>query len=128
MNDGPADPAPPLAALTPQVGALVLAVDALGREADPAVVRVVWPHQRTVGYGVGPRKNSEHYAYIAAYDRHLNLGFNRGAHLPDEGLLEGTGKSFRKLTVASVDVLADPRLRRLLRTARQERLGALGRG
>ncbi len=71
---------------------------------------------------------SEHYAYIAAFDRHLNLGFNHGAGLEDEGLLEGTGKSFRKLTVRSADVLEDPRLPRLLVTARAERLRALGRG
>ncbi|MGY1603883.1 hypothetical protein [Geodermatophilus sp. SYSU D00815] len=113
--------------LTPEVADLVRAVDALVHEVDPGVVRVVWPHQRTVGYGVGPKKMSEHYAYIAAFDRHLNLGFNHGARLPDEGLLEGTGKSFRKLTVRTADTLADPRLAPLLRTARQERLDALGR-
>ncbi|MGY1810793.1 hypothetical protein ACI8AF_25790 [Blastococcus sp. SYSU D00669] len=116
-----------LARLTPEVADIVRAVDALVHEVDPAVVRVVWPHQRTVGYGVGPKKMTEHYAYVAAFDRHLNLGFNRGADLPDDGLLEGSGKSFRKLTVRTADDLADPRLAPLLRTARQERLDALGR-
>ena len=41
------------------------AADELIRRVDPEVVRVVWPHQRTAGYGVGPRKMSEHYAYLA---------------------------------------------------------------
>jgi len=58
-------------------------------------VRVVWPHHRTVGYGVGPRKRSEHFAYLAVYDRHLDLGCNHGAALVaaglDGGLLGGTG-------------------------------------
>jgi len=116
-----------LAALTPEVAALVRAADDLVRRTDPDVVRVVWPHQRTVGYGVGPRKMSEHYAYLAIYDQHLNLGFNYGAQLEDEGLLEGAGKSFRKLTVRSPDTLDDPRLPPLLAKARQERLRFLGR-
>jgi len=101
--------------------------DDLVRRTDPDVVRVVWPHQKTVGYGVGPRKMSEHYAYLATFARHLNLGFNHGASLDPRGLLEGTGKAFRKLTVRSADDLRDPRLVPLLRTARAERLTALGR-
>jgi hypothetical protein len=88
----------------------------------------VWPHQRTVGYGVGPKKMTEHYAYLAAYDRHLNLGCNYGARLDDGGLLEGTGQNMRKLTVRTPQDLRDPRLEPLLRAARQERLAALGRG
>lgn len=91
-------------------------------------MRVVWPHQKTVGYGVGPKKMSEHYAYLAVHPRHVNLGCNYGAHLDDGGLLEGDGQSMRKTTVRSTDDLADPRLVPLLRAARHERLTALGRG
>ena len=116
-----------LARLAPEVAELVRAADALVHEVDPDVVRVVWPHQGTVGYGVGPAKNSEHYAYLATFARHLNLGFNRGASLDHGGLLEGAGTAFRKLTVRSADDLRDPRLVPLLRTARAERLTALGR-
>ena len=112
---------------SPEVAALVTAADELVRRADPEVVRIVWPHQKTVGYGVGPRKMSEHYAYLAAHPRHVNLGCNYGAHLDDGGLLEGSGKNMRKTTLRSVDDLADPRLVPLLRAARQERLTALGR-
>ncbi len=109
------------------MAALVTAVDDLVHRVDPDVVRVVWPHQRTIGYGVGPKKMSEHYAYVTVHERHVNLGCNYGAHLDDGGLLEGTGASMRKMTVRSTDVLDDPRLAPLLRTARQERLAALGR-
>jgi hypothetical protein len=49
-----------LAQLSAEVAALVTAADELIRRTDPAVVRVVWPHQKTVGYGVGPKKMSEH--------------------------------------------------------------------
>ena len=126
--DGPPDDwSALLAQLPPEVAALVTAADDLVRRTDPDVVRVVWPHQRTVGYGVGPKKMTEHYAYLAVHPRHVNLGCNHGAHLDDGGLLEGTGRNMRKMTVRSVDALADPRLVPLLRAARQERLTALGR-
>jgi hypothetical protein len=117
-----------LTRLDPGVADLVRAADALVREADPNVVRVVWPHQGTVGYGVGPAKMSEHYAYLATFARHLNLGFNHGASLDHGGLLDGTGTAFRKLTVRRAEDLRDPRLVPLLRAARAERLAALGRG
>jgi hypothetical protein len=116
-----------LGRLSPEVAALVAAADALIRRTDPAVVRVVWPHQKTVGYGVGPKKMSEHYAYLAVHPRHVNLGCNYGAHLDDGGLLEGTGQNMRRTTVRTADDLADPRLVPLLHRAREERLRALGR-
>ena len=116
-----------LTRLAPGVADLVRAADELVREVDPDVVRVVWPHQGTVGYGVGPAKNSEHYAYLATFARHLNLGFNHGASLDHGGLLDGAGTAFRKLTVRRAEDLDDPRLVPLLRAARAERLAALGR-
>ena len=116
-----------LAQLTPDVAALLTAADDLVRRTDPDVVRVVWPHQKTVGYGVGPKKLSEHYAYIAVHPKHINLGCNYGAHLDDDGLLEGTGQNMRKMTVRTVDALDDPRVVPTLRAARQERLAALSR-
>ena len=48
-----------LARVSPEVGVLVRAADELIRRTDPDAVRIVWPHQRTVGYGVGPKKMSE---------------------------------------------------------------------
>ena len=116
-----------LARLTPEVAGLVRAADDLVRAADPDVVRVVSPHQGTVGYGVGPAKSTEHYAYLARFARHRNLGFDHGAGLDHAGLLHGAGKSFRRLTVRSPEDLRDPRLVPLLRAAREERLAAPGR-
>jgi hypothetical protein len=113
--------------LSPEVAALVRACDDLVRRTDPAVVRVVWPHQKTVGYGVGPKKMSEHYAYLAAHPKHVNLGCNYGAHLDDGGLLQGTGKNMRSTTVRAVADLDDPRFVPLLQAARRERLAALDR-
>ena len=125
--DSNADWAALLAQLTPEVSALVVAADEVIRSTDPAVVRIVWPHQKTVGYGVGPKKMSEHYAYIAVHPRHINVGCNYGARLDDQGLLEGTGQNMRKMTVRTVADVGDPRLVPLLQAARRERLSALGR-
>ena len=116
-----------VAQLTPDVAALLTATDGLVRRTDPDVVRVVWPHQKTVGYGVGPKKMSEHYAYVAVHPTHVNLGCNYGAHLDDGGLLEGTGQNMRKMTGRTVEALDDPRVVPTLQAARRERLAALGR-
>lgn len=116
-----------LAQLDPKVVALLRAADELVRRTDPDVVRVVWPHQKTVGYGVGPRKMSEHYAYVTTHARHINLGCNYGAHLDDGGWLQGSGKNMRSATIRTVADLEDPRVVPTLQAARQERLAALGR-
>jgi len=117
-----------LSTLAPAVRSTVTAVDALVRAEDPEVVQVLWAHQRTVGYGVGRRKATEHYAYLDVYDRHVNLGFNRGALLPDEhGLLSGTGAAFRRMRLDGPAAVAAPGVRELLVAARAERLAALGR-
>jgi hypothetical protein len=33
----------------------------------PDVVEVPWPRQRVIGYGVGPKKMSEHFCYVAVH-------------------------------------------------------------
>ncbi len=94
----------------------------------PDAVEVPWPKQKITGYGVGPKKMSEHFCYIGAFKTHVNLGFYYGAALPDpEGLLEGTGKAFRHVKVRSADDLGRPALRTLIEAAARERLTALGR-
>lgn len=109
----------------PAVRAIIEALDSLVRRVDPDVVQVVWPHQRTVGYGVGPKKSSEHYCYLAIYGGHVNLGFNEGAALDDpEHVLGGSGARFRSAKVADPAQADDARLVDLLRQARALRLAA----
>ena len=93
----------------------------------PHVVEVPWPHQQTVGYGIGPKKMSEHFCYIDAHRNHVNLGFNYGADLPDpDHLLEGSGKRFRHIKFHNAEDVKRPALRRLLEAAIEERETALG--
>jgi len=100
---------------------------ALISEEYPDVVEVPWPKQKIIGYGVGPKKMSEHYCYIGAFKEHVNLGFYYGAILPDPlGLLEGTGKSLRHIKVITLEAVAQSALREMLRAALEERKEALG--
>ena len=64
-----------LARTTDQGRAAAEAIRSLVRELDPDVVEVIWPHQGTVGWGIGPKKMTEHYAYLAVHPAHVNLGF-----------------------------------------------------
>ena len=84
----------------------------------PAVVEVPWSRQNVVGYGIGPKKMSEHFCYIAFHRDHVNLGFNPGAELPDpEGLLGGPGKVLRHVRITAAEGLENDAVRRLLKAA-----------
>lgn len=92
------------------------------QEIYPDVFEVPWPNQQIIGYGVGPKKNTEHFCYIGAHRKHVNLGFYYGATLSDpEGWLEGTGKNFRHIKIRTVDDLANPAIRHLIEDSVRER-------
>ena len=103
------------------------AIRSLVRRLHPTVVEVIWPHQGTVGWGIGPKKMSEHYAYLAVHPAHVNLGFYRGASLPDPArLLVGTGKAMRHIRVDTPGEVARSQITALLRAARAEREASVG--
>jgi hypothetical protein len=89
------------------------------------LVEVPRAGERTAAYGLGERKMSQAYAYLAPQRAWFNLGFFHGALLPDPlGLVEGTGAKMRHVKVRP-DTVDEPALRHLLAAARQERLTAL---
>ena len=107
------------ATFDPQVRDLASRTRTLIFKVYPKVVEVPWPRQNVAGNGIGPKKMSEHFCYIALHKDHVNLGFNQGAELPNpEGLLEGPGKMLRHTKIAEHEDLEDPALRRLLEAAR----------
>lgn len=84
----------------------------------PEVVEVVWIRQKNTGFGTGLKKKTEHFCWVMPATKHVNLGFNYGAELPDpKNLLEGTGKLFRHYKVKSVEDLSNPDLIKLLKYA-----------
>ncbi|HEY7030200.1 MAG TPA: DUF1801 domain-containing protein [Thermomicrobiales bacterium] len=67
------------------------------------------------GRGSGMR---DWVCYISGHRAHANLGFARGASLPDpEGLIEGTGKNLRHVKVRLVEDAERAGLRGLLEAA-----------
>ena len=102
------------AELRPICNALRVIVTDLDRE----YVEVVWKNQRIASYGVGPKKMSEHYVYIAPQTKHVNLGFYHGISANDpSGLLEGTGKRLRHIKFRSLDETKNPQIEKLIADA-----------
>jgi len=61
------------------------------------------------------------FAYVNAFQAHVNVGFFRGADLPDPyGLLEGTGKYMRHVKLRPVGAIHEEALRELIQTAYRE--------
>ena len=116
-----------IAGVDPVVARIARRLRAVVQEVHPDAVEVPRAGERTVAYGVGPKKMSEGYAYIAPHGHHVNLGFYHGARLPDpEKLLEGVGKGLRHVKVRSFEEAGRSGLRQLLEAALRERHAALG--
>jgi len=89
---------------------------------DPAAHVVVRLGDRAATFGVGPRKMREGYCYVLPHAKWVNLGFYKGADIPDPGnLLEGTGAKMRHVKIRRPAECDDPRLARLIRDAVDER-------
>lgn len=108
---------------SPDVQHIAREARALIYEILPQVVEVVWDHQKTVGYGTGPKKMSEHFCWIAPYKKHVILGFYYGTELPDpEHVLEGTGKLMRHVKLYTIEDIHKPALGTLIQIATTHRV------
>jgi len=75
-----------------------------------------------IGYGTSERM-SDGIFHIAVYAKHVNLGFNDGATLPDpKGILQGSGSRIRHISIKTEDDLKRPELRSYIRRARRKAL------
>jgi hypothetical protein len=118
-----------LASCDPHVSTLALAMRRIILEEAPEAIESF-----SKGYAVGiafsftdkPMKDG--FCHVVAYRRHVNLGFNRGASLPDpDRVLAGTGKSIRHITLHNEADLNRPLLRRYLQTAIEQATRGPGR-
>jgi hypothetical protein len=106
-----------------EIRELALACRELIFEVLPQTVEVVWPRQRTAGYGTGPKKMTEQFCWLAPYDKHVVFGFYYGTELPvPEGLLEGSGLLMRHVKIRTRADLENPALRRLVEAATTHRV------
>lgn len=112
-----------LAGFSPAVQTVAGEARALIYALLPPVVEVVWAKQKTIGYGTGPKKMSEHFCWLAPYNKHVVLGFNYGAELPDPThILEGTGKLFRHVRLETVADVRQPAVEALIKVATTHRV------
>lgn len=111
-----------LAVATPELRPLCKSLRKLIASLHPGFIETVWPKHKIASFGFGPKKMTEHYVYIAVQNSHVNLGFYRGASLPDPRcLLEGAGKKLRHVKLCSVSAANDVAITALLRQAIKER-------
>jgi hypothetical protein len=108
-----------LAVYDPHVRELALSLRRMVLEAAPDAIESIYDAYNAVAIGfsfTGRLKDS--FCHIAAYARHVNLGFNRGASLADpQRVLEGTGKLIRHIRMVRESDLAAPFLPRYLQAA-----------
>ena len=111
-----------LGVASPALRPICEALRSLVASHHPEFTEVVWPNLKIASFGVGPKKLTQHYAYIAVQTAHINLGFYHGASLDDPvGLLEGTGKALRHIKFRSLAAVQSPAVAHLLQQAIVER-------
>ncbi len=97
-----------LAARRPDMAPIVLALrDMVAGEAPDATEMVYSVYAVVDLFTFG--RPGDAFIHIVAYEKHVNLGFNQGAALPDpHGLIKGTGKSIRHIRIVAEEDLKRP--------------------
>jgi Domain of unknown function (DU1801) len=94
-------------------------------EFDKDVDIVFRTGEKTVAYGIGPKKMSQAYCYIMPQNDYLNLGFFHGSELLDPTMvLEGTGKKLRHVKIRSIAQAQSQDIMDLIIEARKNRIAA----
>jgi hypothetical protein len=108
-----------LAAYDPHVSDLTLALrEVVLEEAPAALESIVKGYAVAIGFSFTGKPLKDGFCHIVTYATHVNLGFNRGALLPDPSrILIGKGKSIRHITIRNHSELENPAVRRLLQAA-----------
>ena len=108
-----------LGSYDPHVCSLTLAVRELVLEEAPeAVESICKGYAVAIGFSFTGKPLKDGFCHITTYRGHVNLGFNRGALLPDpDGVLAGEGKSIRHITIRNHNELKRPIVRRYVRAA-----------
>jgi len=105
----------------PSIRKLAIAIrDFVIPEMEPCF-EYIYDAYNAVAFGYGPSESYRQGAiHVAVYPKHVNLGFNQGAHMKDAAkLLKGTGNNIRHITIKSEAELKQPAIREYLREARK---------
>jgi hypothetical protein len=108
-----------LASYGPHLSRLTLAVrQVVLEEAPEAIESISKGYALSIGFSFTGKPLKDGFCYTATYSSHVNLGFNRGALLPDpNGVLAGAGKLMRHIQIHSENDLDRPFIRRYLQAA-----------
>jgi hypothetical protein len=108
-----------LATYDPHLSDLMLAVRGLVLEEAPdAIESIVKGYALAIGFSFTGKPLKDGFCHIVAYSSHVNLGFNRGALLPDpNNVLLGSGKAIRHIPIRTHRELEQPFVRRYIRAA-----------
>ena len=108
-----------LASYDPHIANLSLALrEIVLQEAPEAIESIVKSYAVAIGFSFSGKPLKDGFCHVVTYADHVNLGFNRGAQLPDpSGVLVGKGKSIRHITLRDQSELEQPFLRRYLQAA-----------
>ena len=123
-HPAPADLIKFLRPYDPQVQELALKLRALVLEEMAPCYENIYDAYSAVAIGYGTSdKLRDGIFHIAVYSKHVNLGFNKGATLPDpKRILQGNGNQIRHITIKSVEDIKRPGLRAYIRRARKKAL------
>jgi len=116
---------PPPKGLLPLLKAYPPEIRKVALAARQAVLNILAPcHENilqvyTVALGYGPNSRMrDQICHVTVHSKHVNLGFNFGAFLPDpEGILQGEGSQIRHIKLYSVDDVGRPAIGAYLRAA-----------
>ena len=108
-----------LARYEPHVSNLTLAMrEVVLEEARKAIESIVNGYALAIGFSFTGKPLKDGFCHVVAYSTHVNLGFNRGATLPDPSrVLCGKGKSIRHITIHNPSELDLPLFRRYIQAA-----------
>ncbi len=108
-----------LAAYDPHICNLTLALrEIVLEEAPDAIESIVKGYALAIGFSFTGKPLKDGFCHVVTYAAHVNLGFNRGAQLPDPNrVLVGKGKSIRHITIQNQNELERPFIRRYLQAA-----------
>ena len=107
-----------LANCSPGVTQLALALRELVITEAPEAEELLYSVYAEVIVFKLPGRKRGAFCYVAAYARHVNLGFYRGAELPDpHRVLKGTGKKMRHIRFDSPEDLRHSYLRTFILSA-----------
>jgi hypothetical protein len=115
-----------LASYDPHIANLTLALRDIVLEEAPAAIESIFKgYAVTIGFSFTGKPLKDGFCHLVTYSEHVNLGFNRGALLPDpHKALSGTGKLIRHITIRHHVELSHSFIRQYLQLAIEQVGGA----